>query len=109
MPTTVPYHYVDTQPGLQNLIKRMRQAARVALDTEADSLHHYYEKVCLIQLSLGAETYIVDPLASLEFDRFLDVLSRRPLILHGAVRFVRALAGKDSKPGSRRSNSPRAE
>jgi ribonuclease D len=30
---------------------------------EADSLYHYFEKVCLIQISSDAGTYIIDPLA----------------------------------------------
>ena len=35
----------------------------LALDTEADSLHHYPEKVCLIQLSFEEVDLLVDPLA----------------------------------------------
>ena len=33
----------------------------MAVDLEADSLHSYEEKICLIQISTAAETYIVDP------------------------------------------------
>lgn len=91
VPTTVPYHYVDTQPALDALVKEINQAPLVAVDTEADSLHHYYEKVCLIQLSLGVETYIVDPLASLEFDQFMKALSDTQLIFHGAEYDMRML------------------
>ncbi len=45
----------------------MRQALagirRIAIDIEADSLYHYFEKVCLIQISTDAETFVLDPLA----------------------------------------------
>ena len=38
----------------------------VALDTEADSYHHYRDKVCLIQLSSAGGDVLVDPLSGLE-------------------------------------------
>ncbi len=70
---------------MDTLIEHIGRAERVALDTEADSLHNYFEKVCLIQLSLGSEHYIVDPLAGLELGGFLAALADKPLILHGAT------------------------
>ena len=44
------YIYIESEDALCLLIKRVEAARKVALDTEADSLHNYYEKVCLIQL-----------------------------------------------------------
>jgi len=38
------------------------QARRMAVDIEADSLYHYYEKVCLIQVSTDNRTFVIDPL-----------------------------------------------
>ncbi len=80
-----PFEYVDEQPALAKLIAGIRKAKRVALDTEADSLFHYFEKVCLIQLSIGDRNYIVDPLAeNLDLAPFMDALTSKPLIFHGA-------------------------
>lgn len=62
--------YVRERVAMEALIERIGAAQRVALDTEADSLHNYFEKVCLIQHSLGHEHYIVDPLAGLELADF---------------------------------------
>ena len=45
------------------LAGRARGAGRVAIDTEADSLHSYFHKVCLIQLSFGGTHALIDPLA----------------------------------------------
>jgi ribonuclease D len=45
------------------LAGRARRAGRVAIDTEADSLHSYFHKVCLIQLSFGGTHALIDPLA----------------------------------------------
>ena len=39
------------------------QVRRLAVDMEADSLYHYFEKVCLLQISTDARTFVVDPLA----------------------------------------------
>ena len=41
----------------------------VALDTEADSFHHYRDRVCLVQLSAGGHDAIVDPLAEVDLSR----------------------------------------
>jgi ribonuclease D len=60
---------------MEALIERIGAAERVAADTEADSLHNYFEKVCLIQLSLGEEHYLVDPLAGLDLSGFLESLA----------------------------------
>ena len=64
----------------------------VALDTEADSFHHYYEKVCLLQLSRDGVAWLVDPLAGLDLDRLFALLSNRRLLLHGADYDLRLLS-----------------
>ena len=90
------YVYVRQQAELEALSERIGAAERVALDTEADSLHNYFEKVCLIQLSLGDGHYIVDPLAGLELGGFLAALADKPLIFHGGdydLRMLRASLG----------------
>jgi len=69
----------------------MESAPRLALDTEADSLHHYFEKVCLIQISAGAEHVIVDPLAGLDLSPLLRLLSNKSLTMHGAAYDLRIL------------------
>ncbi len=78
------YVWVDDAQALARLTEALRGVSRVGLDTEADSLHHYFEKVCLIQLSFSGSNYIVDPLAGLSLTEFLAELSRKELILQGA-------------------------
>jgi ribonuclease D len=95
-PESENYVYVRERAGLEALVERIGAAERVAVDTEADSLHNYFEKVCLIQLSLGKENYLVDPLAGLELSGFLEALVVKPLILHGGdydLRMMRASLG----------------
>ncbi|MGC3958868.1 MAG: hypothetical protein QM813_13300 [Verrucomicrobiota bacterium] len=42
---------IDTEQKLADFLPVLRSAHWVAVDTEADSLHAYPEKVCLIQIS----------------------------------------------------------
>jgi len=43
---------IATDASLAELLKTIATADRVALDTEADSLHSYREKLCLLQISV---------------------------------------------------------
>jgi len=84
VPKAPGYSYVDSTEALACLTEDLSVVSRVGLDTEADSLHHYFEKVCLIQLSFSGSDYVVDPLAGIPLDAFLEVLSRKELIIQGA-------------------------
>ncbi len=64
----------------------------VALDTEADSFHHYFEKVCLLQLARNGTAWLVDPLARLDLVPLFGALSTRRLLLHGADYDLRLLS-----------------
>jgi ribonuclease D len=90
------YVYVRARAAMERLIQRIDTAERVALDTEADSLHNYFEKVCLVQLSFGGEHYLIDPLAGLDLNGLSEALADKPLILHGGdydLRMLRASIG----------------
>lgn len=65
----------------------------LAVDTEADSFHHYREKVCLIQLSASGRHALVDPLAAIDLAPLAPVLANRAIrkLLHGADYDVRLL------------------
>ncbi|MFH1037825.1 MAG: HRDC domain-containing protein [PVC group bacterium] len=96
------YDWIDDERSLSALAGRIADAARAALDTEADSLHHYYEKVCLIQVSISGDAYIVDPLAGMDLSVFFRALAGRPLILHGAdydLRMLRSSFGFRPRAG----------
>ena len=85
------YTYADNAQGLARLTKMLHGAARVSMDTEADSLHHYFEKVCLIQVSFLGANYIIDPLGGFSLAEFFEVLSQKELIFHGADYDLRML------------------
>jgi ribonuclease D len=75
---------ISTAAALAALTSDLARFDPIALDTEADSLHCYFEKLCLIQISFGEQDLLVDPLAGLDLQPFFQVLSAKLLILHGA-------------------------
>jgi len=70
-----PYTLVTTQTGFFEMLERLMTVRRLAIDIEADSLYHYFEKVCLIQISTDSDTYILDPLAVRDVGRLAPLMS----------------------------------
>lgn len=62
LPLTEPV-WVDTSSALARLADLLSRQTRIAVDTEANSLHAYRERVCLIQFSTTETDYLIDPLA----------------------------------------------
>jgi ribonuclease D len=90
-PRFYTFPVIDTDEKLAALLPGIRAAAWIAVDTEADSLHAYPEKVCLIQISTVAGDNLIDPLARINLDPLLDALTAHALIMHGADYDLRLL------------------
>ncbi|MEI9960640.1 MAG: HRDC domain-containing protein [Limisphaerales bacterium] len=82
---------IDTDVKLAALLPALKSAQWLALDTEADSLHAYPEKVCLIQISITGHDELVDPLAPINLDPLFDVFNAHELIFHAADYDLRLL------------------
>jgi ribonuclease D len=96
---------IATDARLPELLKKIDAADRIALDTEADSLHSYREKLCLIQISVPAvagivdaggellrvQDFIVDPLTDLDLEPLRQALEFREIVLHAADYDLRML------------------
>ena len=82
---------IDTDAKLAALLPVIKSASWLALDTEADSLHAYPEKVCLIQITTAAGDELIDPLGQINLDPLLDALNAHELIMHGADYDLRLL------------------
>ncbi|MBI3853702.1 MAG: HRDC domain-containing protein [Verrucomicrobia bacterium] len=82
---------IDGDKKLADFLVHLKSAPWAALDTEADSLHAYPEKVCLLQISTPAGDELIDPLANLDLDPLLDALCGHELIMHGADYDLRLL------------------
>jgi ribonuclease D len=110
---------IATAAKMAELLGQIEDVDRVAVDTEADSLHCYREKLCLLQISLsvadvvaglgdagqerrGPNTrrdhlsrlqrdYIVDPLADIDLGPLCAALEHKEIVLHGADFDLRLL------------------
>src|SRR6478672_8903774 len=76
---------------LSELLEKIEAVDRLAVDTEADSLHCYREKLCLLQISLPGRDSIVDPLADVDLAPLRATLERKEIVLHGADYDLRML------------------
>jgi len=83
---TIPgakFTYVSTTREVEGMVEALHQADRIAVDTEADSLHHYFEKVCLIQITACGSNWLVDPLAIANLRPLMELFSNKRLMFHG--------------------------
>jgi ribonuclease D len=115
-PSSLPSDVVATDTQLAELVDEINAVDRVAVDTEADSLHSYREKLCLLQISVPAvaavddagpdvktssgtrdhrsrlqHDLIVDPLADLDLQPLRKALENREIVLHGGDYDLRML------------------
>ncbi len=85
------WELISTQAGLVECCQILEGFATVALDTEGDSLHCYFEKLCLIQISVAGYNLLIDSLRPLDFSTFNDLLKNRKLVFHGCDYDLRML------------------
>jgi len=87
-PLVAPIHSVAQ---LSKLLAEIEPHNRIAVDTEADSLHSYREKLCLLQISLPEGDFVVDPLADVDLAPLCAALADKEIVLHGADFDLRLL------------------
>ncbi len=68
------YTFVASNEEFRDVLHNLGSSPRLAIDVEADSLYHYFEKVCLIQISSDSNTYILDPLTIDKIDALAPVM-----------------------------------
>jgi len=83
---TPDYVYVTTPEVLEDVAGTMGRARVLGVDTEADSLHSYQERVSLIQISDGALNAVIDPLILTDLQPLAPVLADPGIVkvFHGA-------------------------
>jgi len=87
------YEWIETLPHLEGIARILGQAKIIGVDLEADSLYHYFEKVCLIQIATESASYVIDPLALRDLSALRPVLSNPRIrkVFHGADYDIRSL------------------
>ncbi len=87
------YRLIETPAGLEKVLPQFSNAPIMGVDLEADSLYHYRDKICLLQISLESLNVVVDPLAVRELAPLRPVFANPAVrkVLHGADYDVRSL------------------
>ena len=87
------YTFIDTKSGLENHAKSLVKEKAVAVDLEADSMYHFQEKVCLVQMATQSASVIIDPIKINDMSPLKPLFSSRKIkkIFHGADYDVRSL------------------
>jgi len=57
------YERIERESDLKALSRELLRETVIAVDTEADSFYHYYDKTCLVQIGTSQGIYLIDPLA----------------------------------------------
>jgi len=77
---------VEDTRDLESLSEKLVDVPVLGVDTEADSFHHYRERVCLIQISDLEMDYIIDPLKIEDCSSLRRLFSNpdQVVIMHGS-------------------------
>jgi len=91
--TPVSPEIITTPAGVRHLAERLGREPLVACDLEADSMHHYQEKVCLVQFAVPGLAAIVDPMAVADLAPLAPVFAASSIrkVFHGADYDIRSL------------------
>jgi len=87
------YMIIDSISKLRELTSELAEQRIIGVDLESDSMYHFKEKVCLIQIASTQATAIIDPLQIKNLS-LLEPLFRRAdiqKVFHGADYDVRSL------------------
>jgi ribonuclease D len=91
--TDIPYQIIDNQQNLADLIRICENERIIGVDLEADSMYHFKEKVCLIQMATATRCAVIDSLKVPNLSTLTSIFENRNIqkILHGADYDIRSL------------------
>lgn len=86
--------WIEDNRGMERLLSAIDNSSAIGLDLESDGLHHYGEKLCLLQISTGDIVFIVDALASVDLNTLKPFLEddSKTKIFHDVLFDGRMLA-----------------
>lgn len=89
----INYKMIGSRHELENFVRIIETEKVVGVDLEADSMYHFKEKVCLIQMAAPKINVLIDPLAVKDLSLLKPIFKGRDIskIFHGADYDVRSL------------------
>ena len=90
---TGDWMWIDDRKKIELARRDICSSDVIAVDTEYDSFRYFREKLCLIQIMTGRQTYLFDPFEHLDFSFLGDVFAddRITKIMHAGDNDVRIL------------------
>ena len=87
------YKFVKSDAELTRICEGLLKEKIIAVDLEADSMHCFKEKICLIQIASATEAFLIDPFEINDISSFIAVLENQEVIkvFHGADFDIRSL------------------
>ncbi|MDP1579235.1 MAG: HRDC domain-containing protein [Candidatus Didemnitutus sp.] len=101
MNQTPSYSLITASAQLAPLYAALDRVAEISLDTEADNLYRYRTAICLLQIKIEHEIFLVDLLADLPLGELWPRIMEKHLVMHGSDYDLRLLHGLcDFRPRS---------
>ena len=87
------YQFVTTDKDLAQVCLKLQPCEIIGVDLEADSMHCFSEKICLLQIAGPNQAWLVDPFLINDFSPFSRILENPKIIkvFHGSDFDVRSL------------------
>jgi ribonuclease D len=84
---------ITSKERLSEIADILSHQTEIAVDLEMDSLHHYREKVCLVQVSTREQSWLIDPLALQSLAPLAAPLGNPKImvVMHGSDYDIRSL------------------
>lgn len=76
------YQTITSRVELEEFAASIARVKQIAVDLEADSMFHFKEKVCLLQMAAGRRNVVIDPLM------IEDLSPLQPLFKDGKIRKI---------------------
>lgn len=87
------YKFIESDAELEHICADLLMQKIIGVDLEADSLHCFEEKICLIQIATADQAFLIDPFEIKEMSPFLRVLEDENVIkiFHGSDFDIRSI------------------
>jgi len=87
------YQFIEIGSELEKIARSFEKEKIIAVDLESDSMYHFKEKVCLIQMATKRNSILIDPLQIRNLSSLKPFFSNQNIkkIFHGADYDIRSL------------------
>jgi hypothetical protein len=80
------FSFIDDEESLSKLCEQLESSKWLAVDTEFERVSTYYPELCLVQVSNGDTTAVIDPITIVDIAPLLNLLYEPSItkVLHSA-------------------------